>query len=307
MGLTSLKVGINGDYTVKSSDDLYTNMAMQEKLLHAYTEKSLGKKTLIFNNGINTSLYVYETFREAGYDVRHLDNTSSTEERKDILHWFKHTPNAILTSVGILTTGFDEPTVETIILNRATKSLTLYFQMIGRGSRKLENKDEFTVIDLGNNAARFGLWSDPVNWQHIFKSPEYYLENLRDDAEIELYFKYEMPPELRAKFSKTKVVTFDVDEEHKQVIRQNLRSKVVLEKSLEQHATMCVDNTEDLQAAKTLARELEEDIECRVKRFSKCLSQCSKNYREWLVEDYKMKLTLLIGKKYREKIMNEAD
>jgi hypothetical protein len=44
--------GINGDYTVKSSDDLYTNMAMQEKLLHAYTEKSLGKKTLIFNNGI---------------------------------------------------------------------------------------------------------------------------------------------------------------------------------------------------------------------------------------------------------------
>ena len=307
VGLTSLKVGINGDYTVKSSDDLYTNMAMQEKLLHAYTEKSLGKKTLIFNNGINTSLYVYETFREAGYDVRHLDNTSSTEERKDILHWFKHTPNAILTSVGILTTGFDEPTVETIILNRATKSLTLYFQMIGRGSRKLDNKDEFTVIDLGNNAARFGLWSDPVNWQHIFKSPEYYLENLRDDAEIELYFKYEMPPELRAKFSKTKVVTFDVEEEHKQVIRQNLRSKVVLEKSLEQHAAMCVDNTEDLQGAKTLARELEEDIECRVKRFSKCLSQCSKNYREWLVEDYKMKLTLLIGKKYREKIMNEAD
>ena len=307
VGLTSLKVGINGDYTVKSSDDLYTNMAMQEKLLHAYTEKSLGKKTLIFNNGINTSLYVYETFREAGYDVRHLDNTSSNEERKDILHWFKHTPNAILTSVGILTTGFDEPTVETIILNRATKSLTLYFQMIGRGSRKLDNKDEFTVIDLGNNAARFGLWSDPVNWQHIFKSPEYYLENLRDDAEIEMYFKYEMPPELRAKFSKTKVVTFDIDEEHKMAIRQNLRSKVVLEKSLEQHAAMCVDNTEDLQSAKTLARELEEDIECRVKRFSKCLSQCSKNYREWLVEDYKMKLTVLIGKKYREKIMNEAD
>jgi type I site-specific restriction endonuclease len=71
------------------------------------------------------------------------------------------TPDAILTSVGILTTGFDEPTVDTIILNRATKSLTLY-QMIGRGSRKLPNKDMFTVIDLGNNAARFGLWSEPV-------------------------------------------------------------------------------------------------------------------------------------------------
>lgn len=302
VGLTSLKVGINGDYTVKSSDDLYSNMAMQEKLLHAYTEKSLGKKTLIFNNGINTSLYVYETFREAGYPIRHLDNTSSPEDRREILAWFKKTPDAILTSVGILTTGFDEPTVETIILNRATKSLTLYYQMIGRGSRKLPNKDTFTVIDLGNNAARFGLWSEPVDWQHIFKSPEFYLENLRDDAEIELYFKYEMPPELRAKFSKTKIVTFDIDEEHKIAIAQNLRSKVVVEKSLEQHANMCVDNTEELYEAKQLAKELHDDIECRMKRYAKCLSHCSKNYREWLIEDYKLKLILLIGKKIREKM-----
>jgi superfamily II DNA or RNA helicase len=307
VGLTSLKVGINGDYTVKSSDDLYTNSMMQEKLLHAYTERSLGKKTLIFNNGIHTSLYVYDTFREAGYDIRHLDNTSSSEERKDILQWFKKTPDAILTSVGILTTGFDEPTVETIILNRATKSLTLYFQMIGRGSRKLPGKDEFTVIDLGNNAARFGLWSEPVNWQHIFKSPEFYLENLRDDTEIEMFFKYSMPPELRAKFSKTADVTFDIDEEHKLAIKQNLRSKIVLDKSLEQHAAMCVDNTETLQEAKALSKELDDDIECRIKRFAKCLSQCSKNYREWLLDDYKQRLTLLVGKKYREKIMNEPD
>lgn len=307
VGLTSLKVGINGDYTVKSSDDLYTNMAMQEKLLHAYTEKSLGKKTLIFNNGINTSLYVYETFREAGYDIRHLDNTTTTEDRKEILAWFKHTPDAILTSVGILTTGFDEPTVETIILNRATKSLTLYFQMIGRGSRKLPGKDNFTVIDLGNNAARFGLWNEPIDWQHIFKSPEFYLENLRDDAEIEMHFKYAMPPELRAKFSKTEVVTFDVDEEHKLAIAKNERSKVVIDKSLDQHAAMCVDNTETLPEAKMLSRELEDDIESRVKYFTKCLSKSSKNYREWLMDDYKQKLTLLIGKKYREKIMNEPD
>ncbi|WP_163410948.1 DEAD/DEAH box helicase [Flavobacterium ajazii] len=307
VGLTSLKVGINGDYTVKSSDDLYTNTLMQEKLLHAYTERSLGKKTLIFNNGIHTSLYVYDTFREAGYDIRHLDNTSGAEERKEILAWFKKTPDAILTSVGILTTGFDEPTVETIILNRATKSLTLYFQMIGRGSRKLPGKDEFTVIDLGNNAARFGLWSDPVNWQHIFKSPEFYLENLRDDNEIEMFFKYSMPPELRAKFSKTADVTFDVDEEHKLAIKQNLRSKIVLDKSLDQHAAMCVDNTETLQEAKALGKELDDDIECRIKRYAKCLSQCSKNYREWLVDDYKKNMTLLIGKKYREKIMNEPD
>lgn len=305
VGLTSLKVGINGDYTVKSSDDLYSNMIMQEKLLHAYTEKSLGKKTLIFNNGINTSLHVYETFRHAKFNIRHLDNTTSNEDRKDILQWFKKTPDAILTSVGILTTGFDEPTVETIILNRATKSLTLYFQMIGRGSRRLPNKDSFTVIDLGNNALRFGLWNNPVDWQHIFKSPEYYLESLREDADIESNFKYVMPEELRQKFAKTSEITFDVNEEFKFTVKNNLKAKSIIDKSLDQHAAMCVDNSEDLSEAKKLAKELNDDIEYRIRQYCICLGNVTKNYRSWLIEDYTLKLTLLIGKLNRIKVMQE--
>ena len=302
VGLTSLKVGINGDYTVKSSDDLYTNMVMQEKLLHSYTQKSLGKKTLIFNNGINTSLYVYETFKEAKLPIRHLDNTTTPEDRKEILQWFKKTPDAILTSVGILTTGFDEPTVETIILNRATKSLTLYFQMIGRGSRKLPNKNSFNVIDLGNNALRFGLWNETIDWQHIFKSPEYYLDNLRDDAEIELNFRYVMPDEIRIKFSKTSDISLDIEAEFKRAIALNLRSKIVLEKSIDQHAAMCVDNSEELVEARILSKLLTDDINSRVIRFVKYLGKTSKNYREWLTEDYNSKLTLAIGKKFRERI-----
>lgn len=300
VGLTSLKVGINGDYTVKSSDDLYMNMVMQEKLLHSYTEKSLGKKTLIFNNGIHTSLYVYETFKEAGFPIKHLDNTTSAEDRKDILQWFKKTPDAILTSVGILTTGFDEPTVESIILNRATKSLTLYFQMIGRGSRKLPHKDNFSVIDLGNNALRFGLWNDPVDWQHIFKSPEYYLESLRDDAEIENNFKYVMPDSIRKMFAKTVDISLDIEGEFKRITAMNLRSKEVIEKSIQQHAQMCIENSKELNEARMLSKLLSDDIESRIQRFVNCLGKTSKNYREWLAEDYKVKLTLAIGKLFRE-------
>ncbi|MEC4048360.1 DEAD/DEAH box helicase [Flavobacterium sp. SUN046] len=307
VGLTSLKVGINGDYTVKSSDDLYSNMVMQEKLLHAYTEKSLGKKTLIFNNGINTSLHVYESFKHAGYNIRHLDNTTTTEDRKEILHWFKKTADAILTSVGILTTGFDEPTVESIILNRATKSLTLYFQMIGRGSRKLPHKDHFTVIDLGNNALRFGLWNNPIDWQHIFKSPEYYLESLRDDSEIESNFKYVMPEELRKKFSNSIDIFMDVQEEFKYTIKNNLKAKTIIEKSLEQHANMCVDNTETLIDARKLSKELNDDIEYRIKQYCMCLGNVTNNYRSWLIEDYQLKLTIAIGRCYRIKVMNELD
>lgn len=307
VGLTSLKIGINGDYTVKSSDELYTNLAMQEKLIHSYKYHSLGKKTLIFNNGIKTSLSVMETFKQAGFKIKHLDNTHSNEERKDILEWFKHTPDAILTSVGILTTGFDEPTVETIILNRATKSLTLYFQMIGRGSRKLPEKEDFTIIDLGNNAVRFGLWTDSVDWHHIFKYPEQYLQNLRDDAEIEKHFVYKMPPEVRVKFAKTADISFDVEKEYKYAIANILRPKVVIEKSIDQHADMCLDNSESVLEAKQLSKLLNEDIESRMRHYCNCLNNTTKNYRDWLIEDYKTKLIVAIGKKYRERVMAEED
>ena len=91
MGLTSLEVGSNGDYTVKSSEDLYSSPAMLQKTIDAYKKHSLGKKTLIFNNGINTSISVYYAFREAGIPIMHLDNTATKKQRKQILDWFmKH-------------------------------------------------------------------------------------------------------------------------------------------------------------------------------------------------------------------------
>lgn len=295
VALGTLKIGINGDYTVKSSEELYSNNLMQEKLLYAYEEKSKGKKTLIFNNGINTSLQVYETFKAEGYEVRHLDNTYSKQERAAILKWFRNTPAAILTSVGILTTGFDEPSVETIILNRATKSITLYYQMIGRGSRVYGDKKDFTVLDLGNNAARFGLWGTPLNWQKIFNSPLYYLENLISDDEIERRFSYQMPAEVRAKFPKTSDFTFDVKAAYDAAIRQSLKSKIVLEKSLDQHCQWCVENSEDVFDARILSRLLDEDIADRIKKYSHCIIKSTKNYVQWLEDDYKRRLGTLIN------------
>jgi len=298
VGLQSLKLGISGDYTVKSSDELYTNQTMLGKLLTAYREIALGKKTLIFNNGINTSRYVYEIFKKAGYGIRHLDNKNSASERREILDWFSKTPDAILTSVSILTTGFDEPTVDTIILNRATRSLTLYFQMIGRGSRVLPQKSEFNVVDLGNNIARFGPWDAPIDWQEIFHFPDFYLENIKNDEEIEREFIYEMPPELRAKFSKSENIEFDIKEEYKKVFAQGLKSKTVLERSIEQHAQICVENAEDVFDARILAKALKEEIAYRVRQYSYCIMNNTKNYKEWLEEDYERKLRSSISRRF---------
>ncbi|APY12312.1 DEAD/DEAH box helicase [Seonamhaeicola sp. S2-3] len=290
VGLTSLVVGANGDYTVKSSEDLYTDDNMLSKLLRAYEERSKGKKTLIFNNGINTSLHVYDTFRRAGYPIAHLDNTHSKKERAHILKWFKETPDAILTSVSILTTGFDEPTVESIILNRATKSLTLYYQMIGRGSRVLENKKTFQVIDLGNNFHRFGPWGDNLDWQRIFKSPNYYLDTLLSDEELESNFRYEMPDDLRAEFGKSEEVYFDIQKTYVDSIRAGESSKVVLERSIAQHAKICIENSEDVYDALALAKKLGDDIDFRIGRYTKCISKSTFNFVEWLKGEYRKKL-----------------
>lgn len=302
VSLRTLKLGISGDYTVKSSDELYGNYNMLTKLLSAYEDLANGTKTLIFNNGINTSKYVYETFKKAGYNIRHLDNKNNAGERREILDWFSNTPDAILTSVSILTTGFDEPTVETIILNRATRSLTLYFQMIGRGSRILPDKNEFTVIDMGNNMSRFGKWDAPIDWQEIFHFPDFFLENIKNDEDIEREFVYEIPPDLQEKFSNSENIHFDIKEEYKKVFEKGLKSKTVLVRSIEQHAQICVENSKDVFEARVLAKLLKEEIAYRVRQYSYCIMNNTKNYKEWLEEDYERKLRLGISQKFAARL-----
>ena len=286
VNLRALKVGINGDYTVSSSERLYGNFLMQEKLLYAYEEKAKGTKTLIFNNGINTSKQVQAMFEEEGYPCMHLDNTHSEKERQDILEWFHKTPDAVLSSVSILTTGFDEPTVETIILNRATKSLTLYHQMIGRGSRVLKDKKDFTVIDLGNNARRFGLWDAHINWHDIFKSPQSYIDGLYSDEEIEEEFVYQMPEELAEKFKGGPITTFDMAEAYVEVTRQALRPKEAIKRSMDQHMAMIQHASEDYWDAAELVDLLADDIKFRVKQYAKCIAKATTNYKNWLEEEY---------------------
>ncbi|HAV29050.1 MAG TPA: DEAD/DEAH box helicase [Saprospirales bacterium] len=298
VGLTSLTIGANGDYTVKSSEDLYTSTGMLTKLMQAYDQRSKGKKTLIFNNGINTSLYVYESFKQAGLPIMHLDNTASKKQRAYILDWFKHTPGAILSSVSILTTGFDEPTVESIILNRATKSLTLYYQMIGRGSRILKDKSEFDVIDLGNNFLRFGPWGADLDWQKIFRNPDTFLDNLLEDEEIESFFKYEMPEKLRAKFSKSKDVYFDVKAAYVDVLRSDAQSKEVLARSMDQHTHIIIENSEDVYDALELVDLLNEDINFRLKQYTKCISKSTYSFLSWLKTDYRTRLKSHLRKNF---------
>lgn len=291
VNLHGLKIGSNGDFTVSSSDVVYGNYFMQEKLLFAYEEVAVGDKTLIFNSGIDTSLRVEETFKKRGYKIRHLDSTFSDKDRKDVLRWFKETPDAILTSVGILTTGFDEPTVETIILNRATRSLTLYHQMIGRGSRKLPKKDRFKVIDLGNNVRRFGLWQDYINWHDAFRFPDRFLEaRLSESEDIAFETEFEFPKGVEELIEVERLMEFNIKDIYYDCIDNGLKGKEAVEKSLENHFEVIRDAAEDYFHGLELMDLLKEHIEHRLKHYTKCITKSTPNYFKYIMETYNRQL-----------------
>ncbi|RYY59628.1 MAG: DEAD/DEAH box helicase, partial [Chitinophagaceae bacterium] len=234
--INSLEKGSGGDFTISTSDELYSSPAMLQLLMDAYQSHSKNKKTLIFNNGIFTSKNVCQFFSDAGYDIRHLDNTTTAAERENILQWFRKTSNAILTSVSILTTGFDEPTIRTVILNRATTSLTLFHQMIGRGSRSLPKKKTFTIIDLGNNTERFGPWEAKVDWQYIFDHPDEYTKKMNEQLSAGTHH---MRSDLRSLFPDTLELSFDVQAAYRIALSEQKKPINVLHESIRQHALMC--------------------------------------------------------------------
>jgi hypothetical protein len=163
--------------------------------------------------------------------------------------------------------------------------------MIGRGSRILNNKTTFSVIDLGNNFHRFGPWGADLDWQTIFKSPNFYTDRLLSDEELESNFKWEMPEELRAQFAKSGEVYFDIKETYVDSVKNGESSKVVLERSIAQHARICVENSEDVYDALALAKMLGPDIDDRIQRYAKCISKSTFNFLKWLTDDYHKKLS----------------
>ena len=301
--LNTLQTGSGGDFTTSTSDELYSSPAMLDLLLKAYQDHAKNKKTLIFNNGIFTSRNVCEHFEKAGYQIKHLDNNTSPADREAILQWLKRTRGAILTSVSILTTGFDEPTVQAVILNRATTSLTLYHQMIGRGSRSLPKKKNFTIIDLGNNVERFGAWEAPLDWQQIFERPDEYLQRANAATAEE---GHAMPSELRAKFPNTLELGFDIQGAFQTAISEDRKAQTVLRESMRQQAIMCIENAETVTDALALAGELKQEVNWRVKQYCKCLGPVTKNFREWQEEDYNSRLKTLVQKLMTRRITKKA-
>jgi DNA repair protein RadD len=85
-----------------------------------------------------------------------VTGTTPTKEREAILERFKTGETKALLNVSCLTTGYDKPSLDTIILNRPTRSLSLLVQMLGRAARIHPGKEFATIIDFTDTIRNMG-------------------------------------------------------------------------------------------------------------------------------------------------------
>lgn len=83
-------------------------------------------------------------------------------ERERILEAFKRGDIKVVANVGVLTTGFDYPELDTVVMARPTMSLALWYQIVGRCIRPHDSKECGWVVDLCGNIKRFGEVKDLV-------------------------------------------------------------------------------------------------------------------------------------------------
>jgi superfamily II DNA or RNA helicase len=158
-----------GEFDEKQMQDFYSSEKMVKNVIESYWKYSAGKKTIIFNVNISHNAAVYESLKIEGLNVFSITSETSKIDREETIKKFAEHSDAILCNVGVLTAGFDEPSIKTVILNRATRSLVLYLQMVGRGARPFENDKDFLILDLGKNTSRFGFYEKQHDWQTYFK------------------------------------------------------------------------------------------------------------------------------------------
>lgn len=157
---------IAGEFSEQSQSKVFSI----DNIIEAY-KRRIGK-TIIFCSSIKQTIKVGDTLQQSNPNdtILVVHSKMKSAEREQIVKQYKTTPNATIINCGILTAGFDEPIIETVIMFRATTSLPLWLQICGRGSRILKGlKEKFYIFDLGNNLKRLGAWEINRNWDEVFK------------------------------------------------------------------------------------------------------------------------------------------
>lgn len=158
------------DYDEKSLLAEYERSGFYDKLSNTVVKVMQPKSgiprkgILVFTAFTKEARLLVGKLQSLGVNAAIVTGETPKREREAILEGFKRREIKVVANVGVLTTGFDYPALDTIILARPTKSLSLYYQMVGRAIRPFEGKEGW-VVDLSGNYRRFGNVADLYMWK----------------------------------------------------------------------------------------------------------------------------------------------
>jgi ATP-dependent helicase IRC3 len=146
-----------GDFVDSEVEELLMEADAPEYLCLAYQKHAMGRKALLFTPTVNMARLMATVLKAQGIAAEMVYGETPLDERRAILQRLKTGETQVLCNCGVLTEGYDEPSVDAIVLMRPTKSPTLYTQMIGRGTRLFPGKADCLVLDLVGATARHDL------------------------------------------------------------------------------------------------------------------------------------------------------
>jgi len=114
------------------------------------------KGWIVFGCGVEHCTMLRDALRDRGVTCEAIYGKAAAADRDSIIAAFKRQEIQALVSVAVLTTGFNARHVDLIAIARPTKSVGLYIQMVGRGTRLSPGKTDCLVLDFGGNAQRHG-------------------------------------------------------------------------------------------------------------------------------------------------------
>lgn len=146
----------NGEYIQKELEE-FDSDDINEKVLRETIEKAENRKSwLFFCVSIEHCEHIKEILKKNGITAESITSNTPAGERKRILRDFMAGRIQALTNRDVLTTGFDYPDIDLIVMLRPTKSPSLYVQMAGRGLRVKSHTDHCLVLDFAGNVERLG-------------------------------------------------------------------------------------------------------------------------------------------------------
>ena len=161
--LDNVKLNSTGaDYDDKSLSNEFERVGF-----YNYTLEIIQRARRPLNGSVRRGILVFVKFVEDAERMAEdlagccevVTGTTPKKQREAVLERFKTGETEVVVNVGVLTTGFDHPALDTIILARPTMSLALYYQMVGRAIRPYPGKDGW-VIDLCGSVTKFGKVED---------------------------------------------------------------------------------------------------------------------------------------------------